>query len=308
MIQVIDLFKSFNDKKVLNGVNLNVESGECIAIIGKSGSGKSVLLKHLLGLLQPDSGEIWIDKKLVHGLSFRDLQKLRSKVGMVFQSGALFDSMTVADNIRMALNRLTDLNKNEIEGRIESCLEQIGMKGTGNLMPAELSGGMKKRVGIARAIAFEPDYLFYDEPTTGLDPIMSDIINKLIVKFQKKKENSLQYTVAIPSHDFNEYQHLITNYIDKKKNLLYVYVFQNQLGYDCPKKSDFVKISLKKDNNQTYNYRKYLNVYKVYDCIQYNEIERYPTYKSKFTNLIEKMKNKREIKDYANILVNFRHY
>ena len=188
MIQVIDLFKSFNDKKVLNGVNLNVESGECIAIIGKSGSGKSVLLKHLLGLLQPDSGEIWIDKQLVHGLSFRDLQKLRSKVGMVFQSGALFDSMTVAENIRMALNRLTDLNKNEIEERIESCLEQIGMKGTENLMPAELSGGMKKRVGIARAIAFEPNYLFYDEPTTGLDPIMSDIINKLIVKFQNKKK------------------------------------------------------------------------------------------------------------------------
>lgn len=188
MIQVIDLFKSFNDKKVLNGVNLNVESGECIAIIGKSGSGKSVLLKHLLGLLQPDSGEIWIDKQLVHGLSFRDLQKLRSNVGMVFQSGALFDSMTVAENIRMALNRLTDLNKNEMDERIESCLEQIGMKGTGNLMPAELSGGMKKRVGIARAIAYEPDYLFYDEPTTGLDPIMSDIINKLIVKFQKKKK------------------------------------------------------------------------------------------------------------------------
>ncbi len=188
MIKVIDLYKSFNDNNVLNGVNLTVETGDCIAIIGKSGSGKSVLLKHLLGLMQPDSGEVWIDNKIIHGLTFRELQKLRSKIGMVFQSGALFDSMTVSENIKLALERLTELNNDEVEEKIKASLEEIGMEGTENLMPSELSGGMKKRVGIARAIAFEPDYLFYDEPTTGLDPIMSDIINKLIVKFQAKKK------------------------------------------------------------------------------------------------------------------------
>ncbi len=187
MIRVIDLYKSFNDKKILKGVNLTVESGESIAIIGKSGSGKSVLLKHLLGLLHPDSGEIWVDNKMVHGLSYSELQKLRSRISMVFQSGALFDSMTVSENIEMALNRLTNLKVNEIENRIKNCLKEIGMEDTEELMPSELSGGMKKRVGIARAIASDPDYIFYDEPTTGLDPIMSDVINKLIKKFKKQK-------------------------------------------------------------------------------------------------------------------------
>ncbi|MBC8213708.1 MAG: ATP-binding cassette domain-containing protein [Candidatus Marinimicrobia bacterium] len=185
MIKVRDLYKSFDGNKVLKGVNFSIETGEAVAIIGKSGSGKSVLLKHINGLLKPDSGEIWVDNKLVNTLSFRKLQNIRAKMGMVFQAGALFDSLTVGENIGLALRRLTKLRENEVLERVQSSLIDVDLQGTENLMPAELSGGMKKRVGIARAIAIKPDFLLYDEPTTGLDPVMTDIINRLIVKFQK---------------------------------------------------------------------------------------------------------------------------
>ena len=159
-----------------------------VAIIGKSGTGKSVLLKQILGLIQPDSGEIWINNKIINKIILKDLQKIRQQIGMVFQSGALFDSMTVFENISIALKQLTKLNDNDIKDRIISCLKDVGLEGSEKLMPSELSGGMKKRVGIARAISFNPSFIFYDEPTTGLDPIMSDIINKLIKRFHIKNK------------------------------------------------------------------------------------------------------------------------
>ena len=199
MIQVKDLHKTFEGKHVLRGVEFDVKTGEAIAIIGISGSGKSVILKHLIGLLKPDRGEVWMDNNLVSAMSFRKLQTVREKSGMVFQSGALFDSMNVKDNISLALKKLTKLKGKSLEDRVKESLESVNMSGTQDLMPSELSGGMKKRVGIARAIAIKPEYLFYDEPTTGLDPIMTDVINRLIIKFQK----SGNITTVIVTHEMS---------------------------------------------------------------------------------------------------------
>jgi len=188
MIHVKELYKSFGEKEVLRGISFKINHGESVAIIGKSGIGKSVLLKHLIGLIEPDSGEVWVEDKLVNSLSFSQLQTVRAQCGMVFQFGALFDSLTVRDNISLALRKLTKLSEDDIQERVINSLESVDMANTEDLMPAELSGGMKKRVGIARAIAIKPSYLFYDEPTTGLDPVMTDSINRLICKFQSTKK------------------------------------------------------------------------------------------------------------------------
>ena len=184
MIEVKNLYKSYGEKGVLSDISLSVSHGQSLAVVGKSGAGKSVLLRCLIGLVKPDNGTIYVDNKLINTMNFSQLQKIRSSIGMVFQFGALFDSMTVEENISLALQKLTKLNENEIQQRVHNSLEEVDMAGTENLMPAELSGGMKKRVGIARAIAIKPAYLFYDEPTTGLDPVMTDSINRLIRKFQ----------------------------------------------------------------------------------------------------------------------------
>ena len=184
MIEVKELYKSFRERSVLTDINFSVSHGQSVAIVGKSGAGKSVLLKCLIGLINPDNGTIYVDNKLINTMNFQQLQKIRSKIGMVFQFGALFDSMTVGGNISLALQKLTKLDENEIQQRVKKSLDEVGMADTEDLMPAELSGGMKKRVGIARAIAIQPVYLFYDEPTTGLDPVMTDSINRLIRKFQ----------------------------------------------------------------------------------------------------------------------------
>ena len=184
MIGVKNLYKSYGEKGVLSDINLSVSHGQSVAVVGKSGAGKSVLLRCLIGLVKPDEGTIYVDNKLINTMNFQQLQSIRSKIGMVFQFGALFDSMTVGENISLALQKLTKLNDDEIQRRLHNSLKEVGMEGTEDLMPAELSGGMKKRVGIARAIAIKPAYLFYDEPTTGLDPVMTDIINRLIRKFQ----------------------------------------------------------------------------------------------------------------------------
>ena len=188
MIEVKNLYKSYGDKGVLSDISLSVSHGQSLAVVGKSGAGKSVLLRCLIGLVKPDNGTIYVDNKLINTMNFSQLQKIRSSIGMVFQFGALFDSMTVGENISLALQKLTKLNENEIQQRVLNSLEDVDMAGTENLMPAELSGGMKKRVGIARAIAIKPAYLFYDEPTTGLDPVMTDSINRLIRKFQDTGE------------------------------------------------------------------------------------------------------------------------
>ena len=188
MIEVKNLYKSYGGKGVLSDISLSVSHGQSLAVVGKSGAGKSVLLRCLIGLVKPDNGTIYVDNKLINTMNFSQLQKIRSSIGMVFQFGALFDSMTVEENISLALQKLTKLNKNEIQQRVLNSLEEVDMEGTEHLMPAELSGGMKKRVGIARAIAIKPAYLFYDEPTTGLDPVMTDSINRLIRKFQDTGE------------------------------------------------------------------------------------------------------------------------
>ena len=185
MIHVNELYKSFGNNHVLTGISFKINHGESVAIIGKSGIGKSVLLKHLIGLIQPDAGEVWVEEKLVNTLSFSQLQSVRAQCGMVFQFGALFDSMSVKDNIGLALSKLSGMNEIEINQRISESLVEVGMENSEKLMPSSLSGGMKKRVGIARAIAIKPKYLLYDEPTTGLDPVMTDSINRLISKIHK---------------------------------------------------------------------------------------------------------------------------
>ena len=188
MIEVKNLYKSFDEKGVLSDINFSLQRGQAVAIVGKSGAGKSALLKCLIGLLKPDEGTIYVDNKLINSMSFSQLQEIRASIGMVFQFGALFDSLTVRDNISLALRKLTKLSEDEIQERVINSLESVDMANTEDLMPAELSGGMKKRVGIARAIAIKPAYLFYDEPTTGLDPIMTDSINRLICKFQSTEK------------------------------------------------------------------------------------------------------------------------
>ena len=182
MIELKNINKSFSGRIILNNINININKGECIAIIGKSGIGKSVLLKHIIGLIKPDSGNVLIENEDINAISFKKLQKIRSSIGMVFQFGALFDSMNVEDNIGLALSKLSTLSKNLIKEKISTVLQSVNMEGTEKLMPSELSGGMKKRIGIARAIALNPEYLLYDEPTTGLDPIMTESINSLIKK------------------------------------------------------------------------------------------------------------------------------
>ena len=186
MIKIENLSKSFDSKEVLKDISFSIDDGECISIIGESGIGKSVLLKSIIKLIDIDSGSILIDDDDISSINFKELQELRSKFGMVFQFGALFDSMTVKENIGLALQKLSNSDKLEIDKKIAESLEQVNMKNTEYKMPSELSGGMKKRVGIARAIALNPQYMLYDEPTTGLDPIMTDSINKLITKFHNK--------------------------------------------------------------------------------------------------------------------------
>ena len=187
MIEVKKINKSFGMKDVLKDISFKINHGESVAIIGKSGIGKSVLLKHLIGLIQPDSGEVWVEGKLLNRLLFSELQSVRAQCGMVFQFGALFDSMTVEENIGLALSKLSDLDDSEVAQQISKSLAEVDMENSGNLMPSSLSGGMKKRVGIARAIAIKPKYLMYDEPTTGLDPVMTDSINRLISKIHMRE-------------------------------------------------------------------------------------------------------------------------
>jgi len=190
MIEIRNLRKSFGPKTVLDGVNLTIESGKITVIIGRSGEGKSVLLKHLIGLLRPDSGTIIMDGVDVFGLPIKEYEKLRQRFGMLFQSGAIFDSMTVAENVAFPLVEHTDLSKAEIAEKVNEKLARVGLKGTGDMMPSELSGGMRKRVGLARAIVMDPEIVLFDEPTTGLDPIMSDTVGELMLDTQKAQKTT----------------------------------------------------------------------------------------------------------------------
>jgi len=197
MIKINNLHKSFGDQKVLNGINLTINDGETIAIIGRSGCGKSVLIKHIIGLLKPDSGTIEVDGKIVNKLNEDELYELRKNFGFLFQGAALFDSLTVEENVGLALIENTRMKRNEIRKIVDEKLELVNLSGINDKKPAELSGGMKKRVGLARALVTNPKYIIYDEPTTGLDPISSDTIDQLIYDLSKK----LKVTSIVVTHD-----------------------------------------------------------------------------------------------------------
>lgn len=197
VIDAIGLHKAFGPKVVLDGADLTVERGESMVILGGSGVGKSVFIKLVMGLLSPDRGKVLVDGLDVSSLDARRLNELRRKFGMLFQGAALFDSMTIGENVGFGLHEHTDMAPSEIEKTVIEKLRLVGLRDVENLKPAELSGGMKKRAGLARAIAMDPEIILYDEPTTGLDPIMADQINALIVDLQKK----LGATAVTITHD-----------------------------------------------------------------------------------------------------------
>jgi phospholipid/cholesterol/gamma-HCH transport system ATP-binding protein len=196
-IECRDVWKSFPQNAVLKGVDIAVEKGKTLVIIGQSGCGKSVLLKHFVGLLAPDRGTVLVDGREISRLNRKNLFRIRMRFGMVFQGSALFDSLSACENVCLALHEHTNKSAEEIHDVGLAKLKLVGLKKVADKMPAELSGGMKKRVGIARAIAMDPECVLYDEPTTGLDPIMADIINNLIIKLK----NELSITSVVVTHD-----------------------------------------------------------------------------------------------------------
>jgi len=204
MISVRGLEKELGVQSILRGVDLDVGKGETLVIIGRSGGGKSVLLKHLVGLMQPDAGEIWIEGENIIGLSERKLAAIRRKVGILFQSGALFDSMTVEENIAFPLLEAGERDGNVIRERVNEMLEVIELEGQQQKMPVNLSGGMKKRVGLARSIIGRPSCVLYDEPTAGLDPVVSDSINQLIRRLQER----YHVTSIVVTHDMKSAFHI----------------------------------------------------------------------------------------------------
>jgi phospholipid/cholesterol/gamma-HCH transport system ATP-binding protein len=194
---VVNLYKSFGEKHVLQGCNLEVQEGESMVVIGGSGSGKTVLIKCIIGLIQPDEGEIYVDGLEITSLDERELNEVRKRFGMLFQGGALFDSLRIWENVGFGLQQHTRRSEDEIRRISSEKLRLVGLRDIEELMPSELSGGMKKRVSLARAIAMEPEILLYDEPTTGIDPIMADAINELIIQMREK----LNVTSIAITHD-----------------------------------------------------------------------------------------------------------
>lgn len=197
MIQLKNVSKAFGPKRVLEGFTLDVPEEETMVIIGYSGTGKSVAIKHIVGLLEPDAGEVWVDGLRVDALPRRDLYQLRAKIGYVFQFAALFDSLSIGENVAMGLRKQGELSSREIADRVHEALDLVDLPEVAERFPAELSGGMRKRVGIARAIALRPKYILYDEPTTGLDPVTSAVIDQLMVRMRQK----LGVTGVVITHD-----------------------------------------------------------------------------------------------------------
>lgn len=197
MIRLVNVTKKFGKKVALNNINLEIADGETLAIIGGSGSGKSTLLRLMIGLIQPTSGEIWIGNDEISRMNEKDMMRVRLRMGMVFQYSALFDSMTVGDNVAFGLVEHTNYDKEKIQAIVKEKLHQVGLDGVENRMPNELSGGMKKRVSLARAIAFGPEIIFYDEPSSGLDPITTNRIDELIINTQR----ALKVTSIVVTHD-----------------------------------------------------------------------------------------------------------
>jgi phospholipid/cholesterol/gamma-HCH transport system ATP-binding protein len=200
MIKVVDLHKSFPGQAVLKGITLDLETGKITTIIGGSGSGKTVLLKHLNALLLPDRGRVLVDGKNITKLGERELNEVRQKFGVLFQGAALLDSMTLYDNVAFPLREKTQMSESEIHKRVEERLGQVGLAGMGYKYPAEVSGGMKKRAGLARALAMEPEIVLFDEPTTGLDPLLGKSIHQLI----RKMHATFGFTGLVVSHDIPE--------------------------------------------------------------------------------------------------------
>ncbi|HKW90667.1 MAG TPA: ABC transporter ATP-binding protein [Methylomirabilota bacterium] len=200
MIRVQGLHKRFGPQPVLRGLDLDIATGEIMVVIGRSGGGKSVLLKHLVGLLRPDAGTVVVDGTDISRLRGRELDRVRDRYGVVFQGGALFDSMSSFENVAFPLREKSRLGSAEILSRVEEKLDQVGLAGMGHKNPAEISGGMRKRVAIARALVTEPEIVFFDEPTTGLDPILVNTIHHLIVELHRK----FRFTAVMVSHEIPE--------------------------------------------------------------------------------------------------------
>ena len=197
MIRIRGLRKKLGSKQVLDGVDLDIGAGETVVVMGRSGSGKSVLLKHIIGLMTPDEGSIEVEDQEIAGMGERELDIVRQRFGMLFQGAALFDSLTVGENVGLGLREHLRLDDAEVGQRVSQRLEWVGLAGVEAMKPASLSGGMRKRVGLARALAMDPQYILYDEPTTGLDPIMADAIDQLIRSLQKR----LGVTSVVVTHD-----------------------------------------------------------------------------------------------------------
>jgi len=206
VIRTVNLHKSFGRQRVLAGVNLEIPDGALYVIIGSSGAGKSCLLKHFIGLLQPDQGEVWVDGEEVSTLRGRALNSVRARFGMLFQGGALFDSLTVYDNVAFPLREKTRLSEAVIRERVHERLAQVGLSGVNHKFPSELSGGMRKRAALARALVSQPEILLFDEPTTGLDPIRVNAIHQLILDLHRL----LHFTAVIVSHEIPEIFSLAT--------------------------------------------------------------------------------------------------
>lgn len=196
-IQLTGIHKGFGPKQILRGLDLDVEEGETVSLVGFSGAGKSVTLKHIAGLLMPDRGTVVVDGKEVPKLSRNDLYKMRLDMGYVFQFAALFDSMTIGDNVAMGLRQKGGMSEKEIQARIAESLGRVGLEGFEKRLPSELSGGQRKRAGLARAIAYRPKYLLYDEPTSGLDPVTTEVIDRLIIRMKE----DLGVTSLVITHD-----------------------------------------------------------------------------------------------------------
>ena len=197
VIRLKELYKAFDNLVVLDGVSLDIRARECLVVMGPSGTGKSVLLKHIVGLLKPDRGEVYFHGQRIDRFNERELEAIRIRFGVLFQGGALFDSMNVFDNIAFPMREHTDHSASAIRDIVSQKLAMVGLDGAQEKMPGELSGGMRKRVALARAIALDPEVVLYDEPTTGLDPIRSDVINELILKLN----DELHVTSVVVTHD-----------------------------------------------------------------------------------------------------------